>query len=171
MVHEMKVVSFCLAFAGVVGWSPQPGAGRASPTAPPPAAVDPRPQQPFDARGFYFPTQPLTIKGHRLEWLELSRYHASIQLSPTSGDSEPVHIDCGRAIISPDTLQVTCAGDDDRLPHDDRRVPRQKGRFPGQAGDRENGTVVLETTVTYKGLGGEQSTLVRYHYSSQEGGN
>ncbi len=40
----------------VRSWSPQPSAGRASPTAPLLAAVDTRPQQPFDARGFYFPT-------------------------------------------------------------------------------------------------------------------
>jgi hypothetical protein len=172
MVHEMKVVLVCLAFAGAVrSWSPQPSAGRASPTAPALAAVDTRPQQPFDARGFYFPTQPLTIKGHRLEWLELSRYHASIKLSSTSGDSEAVYIDCGRAIISPDTLEVTCTGDAIGSLTMTGAFLEKKGDFRNRPEISENGAVVLETTVTYKGLGGPQSTPVRYRYSNQEGGN
>jgi hypothetical protein len=172
MLHEMKVVSFCLAFAGVVrSGSPQPSAGRASPTAPSLAAVDTRPQQPFDARGFYFPTQPLTIKGHRLEWLELSRYHASIKLSSTSSDSEAVYIDCGRATISRDTLEVTCTGDAIGSLRMTGAFLDKKGDFRNRPEISENGAVVLEATVTYRGTGGPQSTLVRYQYSNQASGN
>jgi len=172
MAHEMKVVSFCLACAGVVGrGSPRPTAGRPSPTAPSLAAVDTRPQQAFDARGFYFPTQPPTIKGHRLEWLELSRYHASIKLSSTAGDSEAVYIDCGRAIISPDTLEVTCTGDAIGSLTMTGAFLDKKGDFRNRPEIGENGTIVLETTVRYKGLGGPQSTKVRYRYSNQESGN
>jgi hypothetical protein len=171
MVHEMKVVSFCLACAGVVGRGlPQPSAGRASPTAPSPTAVDTRPQQPFDARGYYFPRQVVTIEGRRLEWLELARHYASIKLSSTPADSEPRYIDCGRAIISPDTLEVTCRGVE---PIGSITI---RGAFLDKKGgyrDRDMGhDIVLATTVTYKALGGERSTfLVQYHYSNQEGGN
>jgi hypothetical protein len=133
--------------------------------------VDTRPQQPFDARGFYFPTQPLNIKGRRLEWLELSRFHASIKLSSTSGDSEAVYIDCGRAIISPDTLEVTCTGDAIGSLTMTGAFLDKKGDFRNRPEISENGTVVLETTVTYRGLGGPQSTLVRYQYSNQASGN
>jgi len=170
MVREINVVSSCLAFAGVVcGWSPQPSAGRASATAPS-RTVDTRLQRPFDARGFYFPVDSLTIKGHRLEWLELSRAHASVEFLPTSGEREGVHIDCGRAIISPDTLEVTCTADA-------IGSFTMHGAFLDKKGDFRNrpeladGTVVLQATVRYKGLGGPQSTPVRFHYSNQEGGN
>jgi len=172
MVHDMKVVPFCLAFAGVVcGGSPQPGAGRASPTAPSLSAADARPQQPFDARGFYFPTQPLTIKGHRLEWLELSRYHASIQLSSTDGDSAGVYIDCGRAIISPDTLELTCTGDAIGSLTMRGAFRDKKGDFRNRPEISEAGTVVLEATVTFRRPGGPQSTPVQFHYSNQASGN
>lgn len=171
MVHEMKVVAFSLVFAGVGrGWSPQPGAGRASTAAPSLAAVDTRPQHAFDARGFYFPTESLTIEGRRLEWLELARHDASIKLSSTPADSEPRYIDCGRAIISPDTLEVTCRGVE---PIGSITI---RGAFLDKKGgfrDRDMAhDIVLETTVIYKALGGEKSTfLAHYHYGSRESDN
>ena len=128
------------------------------------------PQRPFDARGFYFPTQVVTIEGRRLEWLELSRSYARIKLSSTPADSEPRYIDCGRAIISRDTLEVTCRGDE---PIGSVTI---QGAFVDRKGgfrDRDMGNdIVLETTVAYKALGGKKATFsVRYHYGSRESDN
>jgi len=168
-VRSSHLLLLCLASAGIAwGSGPQPSRGlRASPMAPRFAPADTRPQRRFDARGRYYPTRELTVKGHRLFWLELSVHYASIELSPPAGDTETVLIDCGHAVITPDTLYVSCAGDAIGSLTMTGAFLDKKGDFMHRPEVIEE--EILEATVSYKGQSGQQSEHVRFKYGVSGG--
>ena len=162
-VRSSHLVLLCLASAGIAwGSGSQPGRElRASSAAPTLAPALTRQQKWFDARGRYYPTQDVMVKGRHFDYLALSVHYASLELGPLSGDTETVSIDCGRSTITPDTLRVSCAGDAIGTLTMTGAFLDKKGDFanrPEITGDK----VILEATVTYKGPSGMQSVPVQF---------
>ena len=165
LLRSSHLVLLCLASAGITwGSGPRPSRGlRASSAAPTLAPAAERGQRFFDARGRYIPTREVTVRGHQLQYLELSMHYATIQLSPLAGDTETVLIDCGRSTITPDTLHVSCAGDAIGTLTIIGAFLDKKGDFSHRLEEVLN-EEILEATVTYKGPSGAQSVPLRFTY-------
>ena len=165
LARSSRLVLLCLASAGVA-WGPGPrssGGLHASSLAPAHAPAGVRQQGWFDARGRYIPSRHVTVKGHELQWLELSVHHASIQLAPLPPDTETILIDCGRSTITPDTLRVSCAGDAIGTLTITGTFLDKKGGFSHRLDEVLN-EELLAATVTYKGPGGTESVPLRFSY-------
>ena len=164
-MREISVVSFCLMLAGVAwGSGPQPSRELRASSMAPVTPADARQQTWFDARGRYLPTREVTVKGRRLQYLELSVHYATIQLSPLAGDTETVLVDCGRSTITPDTLRVSCAGDAIGTLTITGAFLDKKGGFSHRLEEVLN-EEILEAIVTYREPGGARSVRLRFRYT------
>ena len=62
----------------------------------------------FDVTGYYFPDSTLVVGGQRLNWLELVGTMATLRFEAVADSSVFVDAPCNTALLSRDTLDLTC---------------------------------------------------------------
>ncbi len=149
VIHRCRtsLLSFVTASIGVLGC--RPSAPRSSGADSIPVSVaradTSRPRKtPFDATGYYFPTEPIIVGDYEVAFLHIDST-SSVILLRDSANSAPVA--CRDAVVSPDTLHLKC--DDPALGAVtfDGSFVEKRGSF--DAPDIDPGiTLVLSATTT-----------------------
>ena len=66
--------------------------------------------EPFDAVGYYFPTEEVVFGEYHFQWITINDIAASIRLVSTANEAVFVSVDCPHPLVRPDTLDLRCPG-------------------------------------------------------------
>jgi hypothetical protein len=73
-------------------------------------ACSSKPERPFDATGYYFPSEPSGGDGYYLKWVALSGPTSSVRTGQNGNEDTFTDTPCPNPLIARDTLEIHCAG-------------------------------------------------------------